>query len=92
MLIGGKRYNIHQQHIINNVITMTDATNSTIDFFIVVSLFLFEGFITVLSVFNTKISDGNYFQQKPVLATKRTQTELNKMLKRELVDLVIAYQ
>ena len=71
---------------------MTDATNSTIDFFIVVSLFLFEGFITVLSVFNTKISDENYFQKKPVLATKRTQTELNKMLKRELVDLVIAYQ
>jgi len=71
---------------------MTDATNSTIDFFIVVSLFLFEGFITVLSVFNTKISEENYFQKKPVLATKRTQTELNKMLKRELVDLVIAYQ
>ena len=71
---------------------MTDATNSTIDFFIVVSLFLFEGLITVLSVFNTKISDENYFQKKPVLATKRTQTELNKMLKRELVDLVIAYQ
>ena len=71
---------------------MTDANNSTIDFFIVVSLFLFEGFITVLSVFNTKISEENYFQKKPVLATKRTQTELNKMLKRELVDLVIAYQ
>ena len=71
---------------------MTDATNSTIDFFIVVSLFLFEGFITVLSVFNTKISEENYLQKKPVLATKRTQTELNKMLKRELVDLVIAYQ
>ena len=71
---------------------MTDATNSTIDFFIVVSLFLFEGFITVLSVFNTKISEENYFQKKPVLATKRTQTELNRMLKRELVDLVIAYQ
>ena len=77
---------------IHNAITMTDATNSTIDFFIVVSLFLFEGFITVLSVFNTKISEENYFQKKPVLATKRTQTELNKMLKRELVDLVIAYQ
>lgn len=75
---------------------MTDATNSTIDFFIVVSLFLFEGFITVLSVFNTKISEEpleeNYYQQKPVLATKRTQGQLNKMLKRELVDLVIAYQ
>tara|TARA_B100000427_G_scaffold175134_1_gene145615 strand:- start:1203 stop:1418 length:216 start_codon:yes stop_codon:yes gene_type:complete len=71
---------------------MTDATNSTIDFFIVVSLFLFEGFITVLSVFNTKISEENYLQQKPVLATKRTQGQLNKMLKRELVDLVIAYQ
>jgi len=75
---------------------MTDATNSTIDFFIVVSLFLFEGFITVLSVFNTKISEElleeNYFQQKPVLATKRTQTELNKMLKKELVELVLTYQ
>ena len=71
---------------------MTDATNSTIDFFIVVSLFLFEGFITVLSVFNTKISEENYFQKKPVLATKRTQTELNKMLKKELVELVLTYQ
>ena len=56
---------------------MTDATNSTIDFFIVVSLFLFEGFITVLTVFNTKISEENYLQQKPVLATKRTQGQLN---------------
>ena len=71
---------------------MTDATNSTIDFFIVVSLLLFEGFITVLSVFNTKISEENYFQKKPVLATKRTQTELNKMLKKELVELVLTYQ
>jgi len=71
---------------------MTDATNSTIDFFIVVSLFLFEGFITVLSVFNTKISEENYLQQKPVLATKRTQTELNKMLKKDLVELVLTYQ
>ena len=71
---------------------MTDATNSTIDFFIVVSLFIFEGCITVLSVFNTKISEENYFQKKPVLATKRTQTELNKMLKKELVELVLTYQ
>ena len=75
---------------------MTDATNSTIDFFIVVSLFLFEGFITVLSVFNTKISDElleeNYYQQKKALPPKKTQGQLNKMLKRELVDLVIAYQ
>ena len=71
---------------------MTDATNSTIDFFIVVSLFLFEGFITVLSVFNTKISEENYFQKKPVLATNRTQTELNKKFKTEKEDLVIANQ
>ena len=77
---------------IHNGITMTDATNSTIDFFIVVSLFLFEGFITVLSVFNTKISEENYYQQKNALPPKKTQGQLNKMLKRELVDLVIAYQ
>jgi len=91
-LIGGKRETSTNNESIHNGITMTDATNSTIDFFIVVSLFLFEGFITVLSVFNTKISEENYYQQKNALPPKKTQGQLNKMLKRELVDLVIAYQ
>ena len=87
MLIGGKRY-IHQQHIINNVITMTDATNSTIEFFIVVALFVFEALNTLMDVFATR----NVERKKRVLPLKKTSNELNRMLKRELVELVLAYQ
>ena len=88
MLIGGKRYNIHQQHIINNVITMTDATNSTIEFFIVVALFVFEALNTLMDVFAMR----NVERKKRVLPHKKTSNELNRMLKRELVELVLAYQ
>ena len=66
---------------------MTDATNSTIDFFIVAALFVLDALTTLMSGITKGI-----IKKKPVLATKRTQGQLNKMLKRELVDLVIAYQ
>jgi len=87
VLIGGKRY-IHQQHIINNVITMTDATNSTIEFFIVVALFVFEALNTLMDVFATR----NVERKKRVLPHKKTSNELNRMLKKDLVELVVAYQ
>ena len=67
---------------------MTDATNSTIDFFIVVSLFLFEALNTLMDVFAMR----NEYRKKRVLPHKKTSNELNRMLKRELVELVLAYQ
>ena len=73
---------------IHNGITMTDATNSTIDFFIVVSLFLFEALNTLMDVFAMR----NVQRKKRVLPHKKTSNELNRMLKRELVELVLAYQ
>ena len=67
---------------------MTDDTNSTIDFFIVVSLFLFESLNTLMDVFAMR----NVERKKRVLPHKKTSNELNRMLKRELVELVLAYQ
>ena len=87
MLIGGKRYNIHQQHIINNVITMTDATNSTIEFFIVATLFVLDAVYTLLSGIKVGI-----FKTQRAWPIKKSTTQLNKMLKKDLVDLVVAYQ
>ena len=67
---------------------MTDATNSTIDFFIVVALFVFEALNTLMDVFAMR----NVQRKKRVLPHKKTSNELNRMLKRELVELVLAYQ
>ena len=67
---------------------MTDATNSTIDFFIVVALFVFESLNTLMDVFAMR----NVERKKRVLPHKKTSNELNRMLKRELVELVLAYQ
>ena len=86
MLKGGKRY-IHQQHIINNVITMTDATNSTIEFFIVATLFVLDALYTLLSGIKVGI-----FKTQRDWPIKKSTTQLNKMLKKDLVELVVAYQ
>ena len=67
---------------------MTDATNSTIDFFIVVALFVFEALNTLMDVFAMR----NVERKKRVLPHKKTSNELKRMLKRELVELVLAYQ
>ena len=66
---------------------MTDATNSTIDFFIVAALFVLDALTTLMSGITKGI-----IKKKPVLATKRTQTQLKKMLKKDLVELVLTYQ
>ena len=67
---------------------MTDPTNSHIDFFIVVALFVFEALNTLMDVF----AMINVERKKRVLPHKKTSNELNRMLKRELVELVLAYQ
>ena len=66
---------------------MNDAINSTIDSFIVVALFVIDAFTTLLS----GIKLGVYKTQK-ILPQKKTTKQLNKMLKKDLVELVLAYQ
>ena len=66
---------------------MTDATNSTIDFFIVVALFIVYAFTTLLSGINKRV-----IKKTRELPSIKSNTELNKMRKKELVDLVLAYQ
>ena len=66
---------------------MNDAIESTIDLFIVLALIIFDAFTTLLS----SIKIGVLKEQKE-LPTKKSTTQLNKMLKRELIDLVLVYQ
>ena len=63
---------------------MTDATNSTIDFFIVVALFVIDAFHTLIT--------GIKKEERKLLPPKKSNKELNKMLKKDLVELVLAYQ
>jgi len=48
---------------------------------------VFEALKTLLSSL-----DGSLIKKTKVLPEKKTTTQLNKMLKRELVELVIAWQ
>ena len=66
---------------------MNDAIESTVDLFIVLILITFDAFITLIS----GIKKGVLKEQKE-LPTKKSTTQLNKMLKRELIDLVLVYQ
>tara|TARA_B100001996_G_scaffold133158_1_gene101342 strand:+ start:2384 stop:2587 length:204 start_codon:yes stop_codon:yes gene_type:complete len=66
---------------------MNDAIESTIDLFIVLILITFDAFITLIS----GIKKGVLKEQKE-LPNKKSTTQLNKMLKRELIDLVLVYQ
>ena len=66
---------------------MNDAIESTIDLFIVLSLIIFDAFTTLLSGINKGV-----LKEQKVIPTKKSTTQLNKMLKRELIDLVLVYQ
>ena len=66
---------------------MTDATNSTIDFFIVATLFVLDALTTLLSGIKTGI-----FKKPQDYPIKKSTTQLNKMLKKDLVELVLTYQ
>ena len=63
---------------------MTDATNSTIDFFIVVVLFIIDAFHTLIT--------GIKKEESKLILPKKSNAELNKMLKKDLVELVLTYQ
>ena len=66
---------------------MTKHTDTAVLHFIMIIFMVFDVIKTLLSSF-----DGSVIKPTKVLPEKKTTTQLNKMLKRELVDLVIAYQ
>ena len=66
---------------------MYKQTDTTILHFIMIVLMVFDALKTLLSSFDPAV-----IKQTKVLPEKKTTTQLNKMLKRELVDLVITYQ
>ena len=66
---------------------MTRQTDTAIIHFIMIVFIVFEALKTLLSSFNSTV-----IKKTKVLPEKKTTTQLNKMLKRELVELVIAYQ
>ena len=66
---------------------MTKQTDTAIMHFIMIVFMVFNALKTLLSIL-----DGTLIKPTKVLPEKKTLTQLNKMLKRELVELVIAYQ
>ena len=66
---------------------MNDAIESTVDFFIVLTLITFDAFITLLSGIRLGV-----LKEQKALPIKKSTAQLNKMLKRELIDLFLVYQ
>ena len=66
---------------------MTKQTDTAIIHFIMIVFIVFQAIKTLLSSL-----DSSLIKKTKVLPEKKTTTQLNKMLKRELIDLVIAYQ
>ena len=66
---------------------MYKQTDTTILHFIMIVFMVFEALTILFSSFNSTL-----IKKTKVLPEKKTTTQLNKMLKRELVELVIAYQ
>ena len=66
---------------------MTKQTESVIFFVCIIFIMLFEALEQLLSIFKTGITTPT-----KVLPIRKSQKELNKMLKKDLVQLVLAYQ
>ena len=66
---------------------MTKQTDTAIIHFIMIIFIVFEAVKTLLSSLN-----GSLTKKSKVLPEKKTSTQLKKMLKKELIDLVVAYQ
>ena len=66
---------------------MNAAIESTVDFFIVLTLITFDAFFTLLSGIRLGV-----LKEQKALPIKKSTAQLNKMLKRELIDLVLVYQ
>ena len=66
---------------------MTKQTDTAIIHFIMIIYMVFEALKTLLSSL-----DSTLIKKPKVLPKKKSTTELKKMLKKELIDLVVAYQ
>ena len=66
---------------------MNQETENAIFLCIICVLMVVDALVTLLSVFNKGLKKTN-----KLLPIKRTQTELKRMLKKDLVELVIQYQ
>ena len=66
---------------------MIKQTESVIFFCCIIFMMLFEALEQLLSIFKYGITTPT-----KVLPIKKSQKELNKMLKKDLVQLVLAYQ
>tara|TARA_R100000008_G_C3466431_1_gene106769 strand:+ start:257 stop:460 length:204 start_codon:yes stop_codon:yes gene_type:complete len=66
---------------------MAKETDFVIYSFILVVLFVVDAFETLISIFTKGI-----VKCKKALPQKKTEIELKKMLKKDLVDLVLIYQ
>ena len=86
MLIGAVSSH-YQQSNSYQLKQMTDAINSTIELFIVVALYVIDAFETLLSGLKIGV-----MKEAKILPPKKSTKELSKMLKKDLVELVIAYQ
>ena len=86
MLIGAVSSHFQQSNSYQ-LKQMTDAINSTIELFIVVALYVIDAFETLLSGLTTGV-----MKEEKILPPKKSTKELSKMLKKDLVELVLAYQ
>jgi len=66
---------------------MNQETENAIFLCIICVLMVFDALVTLMSIFNKGLKKTN-----KLLPIKRTQTELKRMLKKDLVELVIQYQ
>ena len=66
---------------------MIKQTESVIFFCCIIFMMLFEALEQLLSIFKNAITTPT-----KVLPIRKSQKELNKMLKKDLVQLVLAYQ
>tara|TARA_B100000427_G_C14944064_1_gene349379 strand:- start:118 stop:366 length:249 start_codon:yes stop_codon:yes gene_type:complete len=79
VLVGAVSPHHQQKEFINN--QMTKITDEIIVFLLMLFFIFFEEVQALLTP-----------EPKRILPTKKTKTELKRMLKNELVELVIAYQ
>ena len=66
---------------------MNDAIESTINYFIVLFLIILDALTTLLSGVKKGV-----LKDEIQLPAKKSASQLNKMLKKDLIDLVMVYQ
>ena len=66
---------------------MTDVTNNTINSIIIIALLVFDSIQVLLSA----LTKG-FLKENKIKPPVKTNSELKKMLKKELVELILQYQ